>query len=185
MLGLLARHSLSGYDLTRRMREQVGFFWEARHSQIYPELARLEGRGLVAHELVEQRERPDKKVYSILPAGEDALREWVCGPLRERPVRDELVLKAYSLWTVDPAAAAGLFREQERRHAEQLREYREIEEWMKQTAGEELANVNSRWFASYATLRRGIGYEIELVEWCRWLAGELEGSPAGGAPVDE
>jgi DNA-binding PadR family transcriptional regulator len=45
ILGLLAREALSDYDLSSRMRARVGLFWQARHSQIYPELARLEEGG--------------------------------------------------------------------------------------------------------------------------------------------
>lgn len=45
ILGLLSRERLSGYDLTRGMRGRVGNFWSAKHSQIYPELARLEEGG--------------------------------------------------------------------------------------------------------------------------------------------
>jgi len=50
------------------------FFWQARHSQIYPELARLEEKGLVTHQVVEQQDRPDKKVYSVTDSGLDALK---------------------------------------------------------------------------------------------------------------
>ncbi len=116
ILGLLSRGALSGYDLKQRMERPVGFFWEARHSQIYPELARLEGEGLVSHRLVEQKGRPDKKVYEITPAGLAALKEWVTAPLEPRTVRDELVLKAYSLWLADREKALLLFREQRRLH---------------------------------------------------------------------
>ena len=49
ILGLLADGPQTGYDLTRRMERPVGFYWTARHSQIYPELARLEAAGLVRH----------------------------------------------------------------------------------------------------------------------------------------
>ena len=59
ILGLLSREELSGYDLTGRMKGRVGYFWSARHSQIYPELARLEEGGYVTHSVVEQQERPD------------------------------------------------------------------------------------------------------------------------------
>ncbi|HEY3085299.1 MAG TPA: PadR family transcriptional regulator [Candidatus Dormibacteraeota bacterium] len=45
ILGLLARQSLSGYDLARRLRRPIGFYWTARHSQIYPELRRLTALG--------------------------------------------------------------------------------------------------------------------------------------------
>jgi DNA-binding PadR family transcriptional regulator len=175
LLGLLARGPHTGYELTGLMREPVGFFWAARHSQIYPELARLEERGLVTHEVVEQQERPDKKVYSITAAGREALREWLAEPVRERPVRDELVLKAYSLWMADPKRAVALFREQEARHAERLRRYEELRSWMEREWGEDLERVDSPRFAGYAALWRGIGYEREYVEWCRWLAGKLEG----------
>ncbi len=41
LLALLARTPLTGYDLAQRMLRSTDFFWTARHSQIYPELARL------------------------------------------------------------------------------------------------------------------------------------------------
>src|SRR3712207_8234836 len=94
-------YTLSLHDalpiLSSRMRARVGFFWQARHSQIYPELARLEEGGLVTHHVVEQSDRPDKKVYEITDAGFGVLREWVIEPPAPRAARDELVLKAYSL----------------------------------------------------------------------------------------
>ncbi len=175
ILGLLSRETLSGYDLTRRMGEQVGYFWSARHSQVYPELARLEAEGYVTHSVVEQRERPDKKVYEITGTGLAALREWVTEPARPRPTRDELVLKAYSVWLADPAEAARLFREAASRHEGQLERYEEIEGWMKREWAEDLGRPGSPRFASYATLRRGLGYEREYAAWCRWLADALEG----------
>ena len=123
LLGLLARESLTGYELTGRMRERIGFFWGAGHSQVYPELARLEEGGLVEHRLVEQSDRPDKKVYTVTGDGFEALKEWVTAPVAPRPARDELTLKAYSLWVAGPGGVE-LFREEERRHAERLKEYR-------------------------------------------------------------
>ncbi len=176
LLGLLARESLSGYDLSSRMRAPVGFFWEARHSQIYPELARLEGEGLVTHAVVEQRDRPDKKVYTISDAGLRTLEEWVVEPPGPRPTRDELVLKAYSLWLADPKRALALFREQERQHEERLLRYEEIEAWMEKEWGRDLEQISSPHFASYAALQRGIGQERGYVDWCRWVADRLEGS---------
>ena len=75
LLGLLAREQLSGYDLAQKLKMPVGFFWTARHSQIYPELARLEREGLVTFHEVPQRGKPDKKIYSLTEAG----REEVAG----------------------------------------------------------------------------------------------------------
>src|SRR5215210_5121149 len=174
ILGLLSREDLSGYDLTRRMAGRVGYFWSARHSQIYPELARLEEGGHVTHNVVEQKERPDKKVYRITAEGLDALKEWVTQPPVPRPIRDELTLKAYSVWLADKERAACLFREEELRHEEQLAHYEELRAWMEGAWREDLTSTDSPEFATYATLRRGIGYEREYAEWCRWMADSME-----------
>ena len=175
ILGLLSREELSGYDLAGRMRARVGHFWEARHSQIYPEPGRLEEGGLVTHRVVEQEERPDKKVYEITPAGLAALKEWVTEPPAPRPARDELVLKAYSLWLAEPGEASALFMDQERRHEEKLLEYEKIRAWMEKEWGRDVLRTNSPRFASYAALRCGILYERAYAEWCRWVANRLGG----------
>ncbi len=173
-MGLLSMEDLSGYDLTRRMAGRVGYFWSARHSQIYPELARLEEGGYVTHSVVEQTERPDKKVYRITARGLEDLKQWVVRPPAPRPTRDELTLKAYSVWLADKEKAARLFREEGLRHEEQLGHYEELRVWMEGEHGPELRSPDSPWFAAYATLRRGIGYEREYAEWCRWMADSVE-----------
>ncbi len=178
-MGLLSREPLTGYDVAGRMRARVGSFWEAHHSQIYPELARLEEDGLVTHWLVEQRERPDKKIYEITAAGLDTLKGWVTEPPAPRAVRDELVLKAYSVWLAEPEGALALFREEQRRHEERLLEYERIGAWMEEQWGEDVRRVGSPHFASYAALRRGILNERGYVEWCRWVADSLEHGTGG------
>lgn len=174
-MGLLAREALSGYDLAQRMKERVGYFWSARHSQIYPELARLEEGGFVTHSVVEQRDRPDKKVYEITAAGLEALRNWVTEPPSPKPTRDELTLKAYSVWLADGEEVARVFRAEGLRHEEQLARYEEIRTRMEDEWREDLADPASPRFASYATLRRGIIHERGYAEWCRWLAEAVSG----------
>ncbi len=175
ILGLLSREDLSGYDLMQRMKGRVGYFWSAGHSQIYPELARLERGGYVTHSVVEQQERPDKKVYEITAEGLEALREWVVQPPVPKPSRDELVLKAYSVWLADPEEAARLFRGEESRHEGQLAHYEELRAWMEDEWGEDVTRPDNPRFATYATLRRGIIYERGSAEWCRWVADSIEG----------
>lgn len=175
LLGLLAREALSGYDLAQRLRGRVGFFWSARHSQIYPELARLEGAGLVRHEVVPQADRPDKKVYTITEAGLAALRAWVVAPVAPAAPRDELVLKAYSLWLGDPAEAAALLREQERLHREHQTGYEARLARLEATFGAALREPGGPPFATFLALSRGIGYEREYADWCGWAADLLAG----------
>ncbi|MDQ3842337.1 MAG: PadR family transcriptional regulator [Actinomycetota bacterium] len=56
------------------MERRVGNFWSARHSQIYLELARLEEGGYVTHQVVEQKDRPNKKVYQLTDTGFEVQR---------------------------------------------------------------------------------------------------------------
>jgi DNA-binding PadR family transcriptional regulator len=181
VLGLLAREELSGYDLKRWMERPLGYFWSAGHSQIYPELARLEEEGFVTHKVVEQSGKPDKKVYRITAEGFGALEEWVIQPPVPRPVRDELTLKAYSVWLADKEESARLFRGEGLRHEEQLEHYEEIRARLESEHEGELRSPDSPWFAVYATLRRGIGYEREYAEWCRWMADSV----GGRGPAEE
>ena len=177
LLGVLARGPSSGYEVAQLMRQPVGFFWQARHSQIYPELAALEARGLVTFEVVAQSDRPAKKVYSLTPAGSAALRKWITSPLEVPAVRDELVLRAYCVWQADPAAARALFEEHATKHEAQLADYERFRALMEGSTAGMMPAVDTPEFATYAALMRGIGYERESAAWCRWMAEALR--PAG------
>src|SRR5262249_1310792 len=106
LLGLLARRALSGYDLVQYMQKSIDAFWHAHHSTVYPEVARLEAEGLVTHTVVEQQDRPDKKVYTLTELGRERLRLWVTSSLRIPPDRDEFMLRTFSVWLADPHEAA-------------------------------------------------------------------------------
>lgn len=174
LLGLLAHGPKSGYDLAQGLRDPVGLFWHAGHSQIYPELARLEAAGLVRHTVVPQADRPDKKVHELTPEGAAALRAWLAAPTDVPKVRDELVLKAFCVWLADPPAAARLLRDHARAHEERLAGYeRRLADFARE-AGDGLHRPASPWFGAHAVLRRGIGYEREYRDWCVWLADALE-----------
>ena len=105
ILALLARQPSTGYELSARASRPLGYFWSARHSQIYPELRKLLAQGLVRFTARPGPGPRAKKVYSVTEAGLAALREWVIQPPEPAPSRDDLVLKAYAAWTADPAAA--------------------------------------------------------------------------------
>jgi DNA-binding PadR family transcriptional regulator len=172
LLGLLARGEQSGYDLAQGLKDPVSFFWHAQHSQIYPELARLEATGLVKHRVVAQSERPDKKVYGLTAKGRKGLKVWLEAPVETPKMRDELVLKAYSIWLTDPPAGLRLMQEHAQTHRERLAEYQRRLELL--TQKEEVGHLDSPWFGVHAVLMRGIGYEREYLEWCEWMIGQLE-----------
>src|SRR5947208_15504267 len=81
LLGLLAKESRHGYDLKRAFERLLGGTWPINIGQIYTTLTRLERDGLVTAETVTQTSVPDRKVYSLTPAGHDALAEWLAQPV--------------------------------------------------------------------------------------------------------
>lgn len=173
LLARLARRSSSGYELLQSLKRPIGFFWQASQSQIYPELKRLEILGLVSFEVVEQTNRPDKKIYSITREGREALSNWAVAPAEPEPSRNELLLKTYTLWLADPAKALKLFRAHEDLHRSQLAHYEHI---LASIEEEHPAPIRMRepLFGDYATLQIGLRYERDYVEWCHWMIEQLE-----------
>ena len=175
ILSLLARVPLSGYDLAREMRKPHSFFFgQAQLSQIYPELARLEAAELVTSQIIEQRGRPDRKVYSILPPGRQRLERWVVSPTPPLEVRTEFLIKVHSLWLADPQQALLQFQEQERYHQANLAAYEASLAMLEERWGADLALVNGPDFGDYLTVKRGVGYEREYIAWLQWAMAILE-----------
>lgn len=179
LLSLLARQPLTGYGLAQRLREPIGFFWEARHSQIYPTLATLEKRALVAASLTGAPRARPTKTYRITDAGLAALRAWVGQPTRRWGGRDELLLKVYASWVADPSVTLKLLRETEAHHAAMLALFLGRGRTAR-ASGADDAHPADPMFTDYATLRRGIGYERGRLAWCRWLIRRIE---AGREPA--
>ena len=178
--------TFSGYDLKQWMEGRWGISGVRGTARSTLSLARLEEGGYVTHSVVEQRERPDKKVYRITAEGLEALKEWVIRPPVPRSVRDELTLKAYSVWLADKEKAVRLFREeglQARGAARALRGAEDLDGG--EHVAEDLSPRLAPWFAAYATLRRGIGYEREYAEWCRWMADSVERRGPSGEAEEE
>ncbi len=180
LLALLAGEPMSGYVLATRLRDPIGQFWEARHSQIYPQLSDLEGRGLLTgSDSAGPGPRP-RRTHEITPAGVEALRAWVGEPVRRWAGRDELLLKVYASWIAEPRATLGLLRDAEAHHAAQLATYLARRNRAREAGVDLLPGTDQR-FTDYATLRRGIGHERGRLAWCRWLIMRIQSDARSGA----
>ncbi len=180
LLGLLARDPASGLDLSRALQQRIAFFWHARHSQVYPELARLEAEGLVTHVVVPQRDRPDKKVYALTEHGRTVLLDWLTSSTDPPQIRDEFLVKVTSFWQIEPARAIALLLDQARQHDERLAMLEGIERSMQADFQAEIANPSAPPFATYLSLQRGLSYEREYAAWCRWAAEYVQQHPGLG-----
>ena len=102
VLALLAKEPSHGYQLRARLKEALGPVGEAMNAgQIYVTLGRLEKAGLVACELEPGLpDRPDRKVYTLPPAGQQRVAAWLAEVTWPGPAPAEFHLKLV-------AAAAG------------------------------------------------------------------------------
>jgi DNA-binding PadR family transcriptional regulator len=91
-LGILTRGDATGYEI-KKLFEDDGFqhFVEASFGSIYPALNRLTDEGYVSVREESQEKRPDRKVYSITPAGRTACIALLLKPLPEDRHRSPFV----------------------------------------------------------------------------------------------
>lgn len=99
VLGLLARRPSTGYELTRTFDRSLRTSWHARHSQIYPELAKLAAADLVT---VVERGARRSKTYAITAAGRAELRRWLVEAAPDRSQRNESGLRLFLTPLLDP-----------------------------------------------------------------------------------
>src|SRR5215475_8251156 len=93
LLAALLEGEASGYQLAKRFDVSVANFWSATPQQLYRELERLEQAGLVLGRVVEQRRRPNKRVFTLTAAGREELHKFTARPARPTAIRDELLVK--------------------------------------------------------------------------------------------
>lgn len=77
LLALLNITPQTGYDLAQRFTSSVRYVWNASHSQVYPELRKLEREGLIEATEIKRGEHATKREYGLTPAGCAAIEEWV------------------------------------------------------------------------------------------------------------
>ena len=94
VMAALLEGEASGYDLAKGFEASVANFWMATPQQIYRELERMEGEGLVRARVVRQERRPNKRLFSLTEAGLDAMRAYTAEvPSKPTAIRDELLVK--------------------------------------------------------------------------------------------
>ncbi len=169
LLGLLARSPGTGYDLTSRLRRPVGYFWSAGHSQIYPELARLEEAGLVRHTVIEGAGPRATKRYRLSAAGRRALRAWL---LSTSPDVDdkEVLLRVYSLFVLTAAEAVAVMTSIREHHRRSLEHYHSVET---SDGLHEGGTAFGPGYTAHATLQWGMTFEEGRIRWCDSVLADL------------
>lgn len=103
VLGLLSWQPMTGYELASKFDASLGNAWHASHSQIYPELGKLEEAGMV--EVVARGAR-NSKTYGVTGEGRAELRRWLVEVEPSRQQRNESAVRAFlAPRLLDPADA--------------------------------------------------------------------------------
>lgn len=126
MLALLTAEPMTGYEIAQHFDEAVAQLWAAPHSQIYPELRKMEDEGFVKGDEVPRGERATKRIYTLTSSGRDELARWLARSEPYPPERNVHRLKSayFEMTSFDDA------RQQLRAHlthyARRLDQWREI-----------------------------------------------------------
>jgi PadR family transcriptional regulator AphA len=81
---------MSGYDVKRFLRHLDWLIDSPSFGSVYPALHSLLRDGLVTVEVIPNKDRPARKVYTITEAGRRALQEWL-----DQPIDPDISLKAF------------------------------------------------------------------------------------------
>jgi DNA-binding PadR family transcriptional regulator len=166
ILGMIALGKRTGYDIKAFVDKTARYFWAASYGQLYPELKRLEARGLV-------RGRPEplggraRSVYELTEAGTAALQRWLgSDDAPSYELRDEGMLKLFFSDSL-PERRIDIVRAMRAREERALAHLRSIEPHASQGPP-----------GPYLTLQMGIDLTERTIKWCeeteRRLAAETE-----------
>ncbi|MEV8633322.1 PadR family transcriptional regulator [Streptosporangium sp. NPDC051023] len=163
LLGLLtAAGPASGYDLTKLFESSISNAWQARHSQIYPELNKMAADGLVT---VEEAGPRGRKTYEITAEGSGELRTWLLEKEPSRSYRSEGALRAFLLPMLESHEAVALLRTEAQAYAVRLAELEAI------CAAQPSSKKSG--FGHYA-LDLGIRQARLMRDWAEETAAEIE-----------
>ncbi|WP_282794347.1 PadR family transcriptional regulator [Streptomyces sp. CC224B] len=166
VLAALLDGEFSGYQLAKGFDIGVANFWHALPQQLYAELSRLEGEGLVAGREVVQEGRPNKRLFTVTDAGLAELEAFAAAAAKPSFIRDDLLVKVQAVDGVDAAPVIA-----------QLRERAAVAEAKTEVLGALLRRLRggqdedeflrtSRRIGPYLTCQRGLAFERETREWC-------------------
>ncbi|MEV7127925.1 PadR family transcriptional regulator [Streptomyces sp. NPDC093260] len=166
VMAALLEGEASGYDLAKGFDASVANFWTATPQQLYRELDRMEGEGLIAARVVEQERRPNKRLFSLTEDGLEAVRAYVAEPPgRPTAIRDELMVKVQCADVGDLEAVRRAVAERVEWATAKLARYERLQERLLDGRTEDEYLARAERIGPYLTLLRGMAFERENIRW--------------------
>ncbi|MER6074510.1 PadR family transcriptional regulator [Streptomyces sp. NPDC001817] len=164
LLGLLSERPASGYDLLKRFETSLANVWPATQSQIYTELTKLAGSGMITVAAEGPRGR---KEYALTDEGLAELRHWLTETRPQGNTRSDILLRVFFLGVLRPEQARAYLTElteMSEQGYEQLRQLCESIDW-----GDDDLSVYGR-----IALEYGLRFNAMRLEWAEWAAQQIK-----------
>ncbi|MFF0398218.1 PadR family transcriptional regulator [Streptomyces sp. NPDC005248] len=163
LLGLLSERPASGYDLLKLFETSLATAWPATQSQIYSELTKLAGTGLITVAAEGPRGR---KEYALTNEGLAELRHWLTETKPQRNTRSDILLRVFFLGVLTPEQARGYLTELIELSDQGYQSLRRLEEsvdW-----DDDNLSVYGR-----IALEYGLRFNTMRREWAEWAASQI------------
>jgi PadR family transcriptional regulator, regulatory protein AphA len=114
LLGFLALEPAHGYELHRRLTQELGALWHASLGHVYNVLKRMEAQRLIAGKLTRASNYPPQRTFTLTAAGWSTLQAWLRKPCTSsaRAIRLEFLARLYFAQRLDHARAGDMLNEQ-------------------------------------------------------------------------
>jgi len=163
ILGLLSRQPMTGYDITCEFQQAIGQFWQAKHSQIYPELKKLLIENLISQQ-IEMKGELEKKCYQLTELGKQALEQWLCQLDEIESEKDVFALRLYFLHAMPKTQLSTLFTHQlEQKQARLAFLHQQLATHFSENF--DVITLNDNDFAHYLVLSKAIAREQSYYDW--------------------
>lgn len=163
LLVLLADNPATGYDLSQQFKGSVGFFWNASHQQVYKELKTMTEAGWLQCDTEPQADKPDKKIYSVTPSGQQALKTWLSQSAKPHKYKDAFLIKLYGGRHIPRAELLKELDSHIEMHTKNLQKLLQIEAEYQALRREQ----QKAFELPYLTLKLGISSEQNWLNWAR------------------
>lgn len=173
VLAALLDGEYSGYQLTKIFDIGVSNFWYAAPQQLYAELTKLEGDGLITGREVVQRGRPDKRVFKVTEAGLGELAAFAATPAKPLLIRDDLAVKVHAVDLLDPAPVIEQLHDRALEAAAKLEVFEQLLLRLRGELDEETFLRQGEHVGPYLSCLAGCGLERETRAWCLQTARTL------------
>ncbi|MDE7050007.1 MULTISPECIES: PadR family transcriptional regulator [Lactobacillus] len=164
ILGILGQNPNStGKFITNQFKNEIGEFWKASHSQIYPELKKMVEDNWIKQ--VSDSNNEKEKYYHLTKQGEEKLHDWIDIPITELPVMEDLFsLKLFFIQDPNDPRISVLVKEQLGLLENQLKHLKDRENSLFSSREQRERN-----YGHYLILERAISRLDNQIKWLKTI----------------